>query len=45
MGQDLPNYTTINVYPDDRDQAKRAKRDDETWSDFLRRAAERMRED
>jgi hypothetical protein len=31
--------TTINVYPEDRDLAKRFKQRPETWSDFLRRCA------
>lgn len=42
MGRDLPEYTTINVFPNDRDRAKNAKRDGETWSDFLRRASEEL---
>lgn len=42
MGTDLPNYTTINVYPEDRDRAKAAKFDNETWSDFIRRAGEEL---
>lgn len=35
-------YTTINVEKEDRDVAKAQKRMDETWSEFLRRAAETM---
>ncbi|MFC4550801.1 MULTISPECIES: hypothetical protein [Halorussus] len=44
----MPNkygYTTINVYPDDRDTAKRAKYGDESWSDFLRRAGKALDSD
>lgn len=35
-------YTTINVEKEDRDVAKRQKRRDETWSEFLRRGAEAL---
>lgn len=35
-------YTVVDVYPEDREAAKAAKRDGETWSDFLRRAGEEM---
>ncbi len=35
-------YTTINVYPDDRDKAREMKRGGESWSEFLRRAAEAL---
>jgi len=37
------NYTTINVEKQDRDIAKRQKRSDETWGDFLRRGAEAIK--
>lgn len=35
-------HITINVYNDDRDFAKKAKQDGESWSEFIRRAGERL---
>ncbi|MFC7079637.1 hypothetical protein [Halorussus caseinilyticus] len=36
------DYTTINVYPEDRDAAKRTKQNGESWSEYLRRAAKSL---
>lgn len=35
-------YTTVDVYPEDREKAKAAKQDGESWSEFFRRAGEKM---
>ncbi|MDQ2050793.1 hypothetical protein RBH26_09875 [Natronolimnohabitans sp. A-GB9] len=42
MGNLKSRYTTINVYPEDRDIAQEAKADGESWSDFIRRAGEEL---
>lgn len=43
--RDHTDYTKISVLKEDHQKAREVKRDGETWSLFLRRAAEKLDED
>lgn len=40
-----PGYTTINIYPEDRNKARNSKRDGESWSEWIQRAADALNKD